>query len=426
MMKTTAGRVVGHARSFGKVQFYLSRKDQPLKLHIGCGRNYKESWINIDFDPATRKDILHDLSKGIPFPDNSVDFIYNEHFIEHLSYKDGFAFMNEAYRVLKPGGVLRIACPDLDFMIEGYTKDNWRSQEWVGLINAHWYPSKGYAFNQNLREDGEHRYMYNYDDLAARLNEAGFFSHHIHAKKMGHSTYPELQNIERRADSLVVEARKDRSFAQSPLLTVVVLSRNNETTIVKTLDSILAQKADFKFIIKVAEDGSKDRTQQVLLEYQEKHPDVIRLMMNGRSLGAEKALHRVLKTIDTEYFAFIEGGDCWTDTGKLQMQIDALRENPQAAVSTHLTSLKDGPSKDHPSSLVCRNVLDLPSIPFYMARKEDLYSLYSSAGNSLFIDKAMAEHNAAEPVSLFSKPRLKSAAYSVMSSYRKRKRKAGS
>lgn len=324
-----ARQAVGHVRKSGTVRRILSRKDQPVKLHIASGENYKEGWVNIDLHPITRKDVLHDLSKGIPFPDNSVDFIYNEHFIEHLSYKDGFAFMNEAYRVLKPGGVMRIACPDLNFWIEGYAKDNWRSQEWVGLINAHWYPNRCFMLNQHMREDGGHKYIYNYEGLSARLNEAGFFSHHIHQVQMNQSAYPELRNIDWRGDSLIVEARKDRSFAASgPLLTVIVPAYNNEATIKKTLDSILTQKTDFKFIVKVAEDGSKDGTQKILMEYREKHPGIIRLFMEGKSKGAEKALRRVLKTVDTEFLAFVEAGDIWSDPHKLQTQIDALKANP--------------------------------------------------------------------------------------------------
>lgn len=261
-----------------------------------------------------------------------MDFIYNEHFIEHLSYKDGFAFMNEAYRVLKPGGVMRIACPDLTFWIEGYAKDNWRSQEWVGLINAHWYPNRCFMLNQHMREDGGHKYIYDYEGLSTRLNEAGFFSHHIHQVQMNQSIYPDLRDIDWREDSLIVEARKDRSFAASgPLLTVVVPAYNNAATIKKTLDSILAQKTDFKFIVKVAEDGSKDGTQKILMEYREKHPGIIRLFMEGKSKGAEKVLHRVLKTVDTEFLAFAEAGDTWSDTHKLQAQMAVLKANPYQA-----------------------------------------------------------------------------------------------
>jgi predicted SAM-dependent methyltransferase len=419
---------IDYVRSIGKVNRILARKDQPIKLHIGSGDNYKDGWINIDLHPVTKKDLLHNLANGIPFPDNSVDFIYHEHFIEHLSYKDGFAFMNEAFRVLKPGGVMRISCPDLDFLVETYIKDNWRyhakdntpSQEWEKMVESHrLYPSKVFMLNQTMREDGGHQYLYNFAELAARLNEAGFFSHHIHEMQMNQSDYPDLQNIDWRGNSLIVEARKDRSFAENPLLTVVIPACNNEATIRKTLDSVLAQKTNFKFIVKAAEDGSKDGTQKILMEYREKHPDIIKPYMQSKSLGAEKALHRVLKTVDTEFIAFVGGGDYWNDPGKLQTQVDVLKANPDCVMSAHNTIVNDaaGNSKSefvagagsksrygandnidvHPSSLVCRNAVSFPVLPVNAASMAALRSLYLAEGNLFFTDKVMSVHNTATP-----------------------------
>jgi predicted SAM-dependent methyltransferase len=74
----------------------MCKSIDPVKLHIGSGRNYKEGWINIDVDESVKTDIHYDLSKGIPFPDNSADYIFNEHFIEHLSYEEGLEFMKES------------------------------------------------------------------------------------------------------------------------------------------------------------------------------------------------------------------------------------------------------------------------------------------------------------------------------------------
>ena len=56
------------------------------KLHVGCGEIYLEDWINIDIE-SPKADLIHDLRKPLPFEDDSIDFIYNEHFIEHLDLK---------------------------------------------------------------------------------------------------------------------------------------------------------------------------------------------------------------------------------------------------------------------------------------------------------------------------------------------------
>jgi predicted SAM-dependent methyltransferase len=192
----------------GKIKINNIIKQKPASLHIACGRKYKLDWINIDEDINIRCDAVINIKKGIPVKDNSVKYIYNEHFIEHLSYKEGFQFMKECYRILEPGGVLRIACPDLDLLIDSYIKDYWKSLEWVKLINAEWYPSRGYMINQCMQEDGQHKYIYNIHDLTERLKEAGFSERHIYRVKIGESDHSKLQGIDTRADSLIVEAKK--------------------------------------------------------------------------------------------------------------------------------------------------------------------------------------------------------------------------
>jgi predicted SAM-dependent methyltransferase len=182
--------------------------NMPVKLHVGCGRNYKDGWINLDQSPKTASDLKMDVRKGLPFPNDSVDYILNEHFIEHLSYEDGLAFLKEAYRVLKPGGVVRTAFPDLDVLIDSYTRDCWRQMEWVRLIKAQWYPSGCFMLNECIREKGSHRYMYSVKELARRLGEAGFAEGGIRECAVHESRFAELKNAERRADSGVVEAQK--------------------------------------------------------------------------------------------------------------------------------------------------------------------------------------------------------------------------
>lgn len=179
-----------------------------VKIHAGCGRHYLQGWINIDSSKKSKSDLCVDLAKGLPFPDNSADFIFNEHFIEHLSYEDGFAFFKESYRVLKPGGVLRTAFPDLDTLIDSYTRDTWRSMEWVKLIKADWYPSGCYMLNQCIRENGHHKYMYSVDDLKRRLCEAGFKTGSLDRRDVHDSIHDPLKGLEKRKDSSVVEAIK--------------------------------------------------------------------------------------------------------------------------------------------------------------------------------------------------------------------------
>lgn len=202
-IETIPGKIVYAKKIAG-----IMKNNEIVKVHVACGRNYKNGWVNIDNNRNVKTDILFDLTRGIPFPDRSVDFLYNEHFIEHLSYEEGFEFMKEALRVLKPDGVMRIAFPDLDSLIDSYVNDNWKEKEWVKLIDAYWYPSRCFMFNENIRENGGHKYYYSVEEMARRLVEAGFQKENIAVEGINSSKHEELANIDKRADSSVVEAVK--------------------------------------------------------------------------------------------------------------------------------------------------------------------------------------------------------------------------
>jgi predicted SAM-dependent methyltransferase len=185
--------------------------NSPLKLHLGCGTLYKENeWVNIDNNSDNnikQLDINCNFIEGIPFDNDSVDFIYHEHLIEHLDYDEGFAFMKECLRVLKPSGVMRVACPDLDDLIESYIKDNWREKSWVKKYGFEWVPSKCYMINMCMNQSPwGHKYVYNKEDLFKRLKEAGFAQ--INEVKMNSSVHKDLKNIDTRDDSMIFEATK--------------------------------------------------------------------------------------------------------------------------------------------------------------------------------------------------------------------------
>jgi len=108
---------------------------QCLKLHFGCGPRILRGWINIDLtyvpyekymqaltDKYYPEEIRGDQSDlfaiditraGLPLPDNSVDVIFHEDFLEHLNQRDQITFLAETLRVLKPGGIHRVNTPNL-------------------------------------------------------------------------------------------------------------------------------------------------------------------------------------------------------------------------------------------------------------------------------------------------------------------------
>ena len=92
-------------------------------LNLGCGNSYHKQWINIDFISDNQYVTPHNLLEGIPLKDNSVDVVYHSHVLEHFTKNDGAKFMKECHRVLKRGGIIRVAVPDLESIVIEYLKN---------------------------------------------------------------------------------------------------------------------------------------------------------------------------------------------------------------------------------------------------------------------------------------------------------------
>src|SRR3990167_8409289 len=98
-------------------------------LNLGCGTRYHPDWINIGFVSTNKNIIVHNLLKGIPFKDNDFDVVYHSHLLEHFSKQDAIDFIKECHRVLKSGGIIRIATPNLEEIVKNYIKYLNRSLE---------------------------------------------------------------------------------------------------------------------------------------------------------------------------------------------------------------------------------------------------------------------------------------------------------
>lgn len=89
-------------------------------LNLGCGSRFHPDWVNIDGKSSDPSVIEHDLRKGIPYPDNGVQVVYHSHVLEHFQKDDAVRFLKECHRALAPGGVIRIAVPDLERIAKHY------------------------------------------------------------------------------------------------------------------------------------------------------------------------------------------------------------------------------------------------------------------------------------------------------------------
>ena len=112
----------------------MSGTGQPQLLNIGCGRTHHDEWINLDLESTDANVMEHDVTKGIPCPSESISAVYHSHILEHLKPEQGIDLLKECYRVLKPGGILRVVVPDLERI--AYLYLNIHEQAWQGKIQA--------------------------------------------------------------------------------------------------------------------------------------------------------------------------------------------------------------------------------------------------------------------------------------------------
>ena len=186
-----------------------------VKLHLGCGTIAPEGWINIDGSwnawlakysllkfflkkigiinqdllniPWPKNILVHNLTKPLPFKSNSIDFIYSSHTIEHIYLYQTQNLLKECFRVLKPGGVLRIVVPDLYKYAKLYLSDQKiRTEDGLStkadlflaslLVSS---PSpKGllvFRMYNYLNDTNSHKWMYDKQSLTYWFKWAGFF-----------------------------------------------------------------------------------------------------------------------------------------------------------------------------------------------------------------------------------------------------------
>jgi predicted SAM-dependent methyltransferase len=89
-------------------------------LNIGCGRHYDRRWVNLDLESKDPSVQIHNVTEGVPFSDSEFDVVYHSHVLEHLKPELGEELIVECFRVLKPGGILRIVVPDLERIAQLY------------------------------------------------------------------------------------------------------------------------------------------------------------------------------------------------------------------------------------------------------------------------------------------------------------------
>jgi SAM-dependent methyltransferase len=171
-------------------QFDELRGRKGMKLHLGCGYDVREGWVNVDAFtslpklPAENPNtyiIKYDLRQRLPLEDESFELIYSSHFWEHLSFEDGFDLLKDCYRWLQKGGVFRIVLPDFGRVFQAYTTQD-RAYFDV-LSNAGVMPGRDGLtdgtdlvdfVNYAVYQEGQHKFIYDPAKLTRILKLIGY------------------------------------------------------------------------------------------------------------------------------------------------------------------------------------------------------------------------------------------------------------
>ena len=147
----------------------------PQMLNLGCGHRFHPAWVNVDIVPATPEVTRWDVVRGIPFPDQHFDVVYHSHMIEHLRRSDVPGFLRECHRALKPGGIMRVATPDLERLCAVYLEElrasDAANHEWmvIELLDQTVREKSGGGMLDYLRQQP----LANEDFVLERIGEEG-------------------------------------------------------------------------------------------------------------------------------------------------------------------------------------------------------------------------------------------------------------
>jgi predicted SAM-dependent methyltransferase len=169
------------------------RGRRDLRLNIGSSGEHVDGWINADLlrDPEGRC-LRMDATEPWPFEDGAAEAINSEHVVEHLDRAAAPVFFAEAFRVLRPGGVIRTSTPNLRGIAEAYLAADPAT---LDAHHAHGYEARNHAdlLNNYVHMHG-HRHVYDFETLALLLGDAGF--EQIERAEFGDSRHALLRGVD--------------------------------------------------------------------------------------------------------------------------------------------------------------------------------------------------------------------------------------
>jgi predicted SAM-dependent methyltransferase len=213
--RVTRRQLIGH---------YLRSESVP-RLHIGAGETVLDGWLNTDVRIHRLGQVTFlDARAPFPIPSGSLAYVFSEHQFEHISEAEAARMLAECFRVLRPGGTIRLATPDSAW-VESLRRpvlnaEQQRYVAWMSAAIGRPAPDVAAVTAALLHGCGSepgsgHQQLYSFESLQSLLTRAGFGS--VRRCVLGESSHAALRGVERhgaivgneemvRLETLVVEA----------------------------------------------------------------------------------------------------------------------------------------------------------------------------------------------------------------------------
>ena len=218
-MRTAVANLRSVITRRGVIEAYL-RSNPVAKVQVGCGSNLLANWFNTDLVAGPGVTFVNAV-KPLPFPASALNYVFTEHMFEHISYVAGQKFLREVYRVLKPGGIVRVSTPELAFLMRLYSdSQSDLIRRYCEYVAETFLPEPRVrtrcAVVNNFFYNWGHCFIYDFETLEHTLTAAGFVD--VRRFKPKQSDDPYLRNLESHGkvigeefnalETIVVQARK--------------------------------------------------------------------------------------------------------------------------------------------------------------------------------------------------------------------------
>ena len=174
--------------------------------------------------------------------------------------------------------------------------------------------------------------------------------------------------------ALVMSKIPSKGPTDRPVVSVITLTYNHAPWITAAIEGVLNQQVDFPIELIVAEDCSTDGTREIVFDFQQRYPDVVRIVTSDMNVGGHSNGLRAHGHCRGEFVAYCEGDDYWNDTSMLKKQIGFLLEHPDyGMVHTHANLYKASTGKLKRDALqVPRNLRDDQAYYDILSRRREI------------------------------------------------------